>query len=88
MDQLLQTLKSLDPSQGDRLEDRPEIEVSRADLANCGRQLILAGNVPSKCGTAGADQRLDQEVLGSEGWAPLYNWIKIQADISQLSSSI
>jgi hypothetical protein len=27
VDQLLQTLKSIDPSRGDRLDDRPEIEV-------------------------------------------------------------
>lgn len=26
VDQLLQTLKSIDPSRGDRLDDRPEIE--------------------------------------------------------------
>lgn len=28
VDQLLQTLKSIDPSRGDRLDDRPEIEAS------------------------------------------------------------
>lgn len=29
VDQLLQTLKEIDPSRGDRLDDRPEVEVSR-----------------------------------------------------------
>jgi signal transducing adaptor molecule len=29
VDQLLQILKGIDPSRGDRLDDRPEIEVSR-----------------------------------------------------------
>lgn len=28
VDQLLQTLKEIDPSRGDRLDDRPEVEVS------------------------------------------------------------
>ena len=30
MDQLLQTLKEIDPSRGDRLDDKPEVEVSPA----------------------------------------------------------
>lgn len=30
MDQLLQTLKGIDPGRGDRLEDKPELEVCSA----------------------------------------------------------
>jgi len=33
VDQLLQTLKEIDPARGDRLDDKPEVEVSRRPRA-------------------------------------------------------
>jgi hypothetical protein len=60
VDQLLAALKVIDPSRGDRLEDRPEVEVGPIHCAcSSGKLTDEIGYLPSQCWVTSTDQCFD-----------------------------